>query len=663
MIWSKLSATEPTPSPQRRGLLCISDASLPVPAGAQLIPLAGGDFETDGKVPPGWGIGGTIVAADDAPQGKAYCRIPDNNKGRITSPLATRGMPGQPHVLSFWLRNAAQHWAVVWLKSQERMPTNGAHYLPLPATGGQWKRVSSYFWMPAQCSTVCFQMVIQSDGPGDQFIELDDIQLRTAPEAEMSAAYDVERSLLPAYDVAPRPDDGRNLALSVAKWEGRAGIPGKPFLIWAVGSSWTNFQGDGYPLIRAIRERFPNAPPIIYKKHTGSGTPWDYARGWVRQFVIAEQPDLILTYTGGTPEGLDGLLTEVRRHTTADVIVPSLHFFRRSTLSEEEIENGAAPWEKVREVCRKHHAEFVENRRELADYLKRISAEPAALVADGVHQNDHGRTRIWDNIVRHIAKPDQFTYAPKSRERQINVVGLEATATEKITWTGAWETAGPIKRTSSERARVTIEFTGNRIDLIGRKGLQGGTASVLLDGTPADLAPAYFTTYLEPLPSAAPHPLKLGKGDVAPHAIELRRNVVPQSWTIAMTSDSGNYRIEGSATGFDGEGSLDQPFISHSGQIGIDPALWRSGRIEQKGSPVIYGNRKDDRFTFDVYRSCVGKITFRGEPSEQFYQPLAQNLVNGRHVLELVPAGDGEVSIEAFYVYQPALPDEITQRD
>ena len=74
-------------------------------------------------------------------------------------------------------------------------------------------------------------------------------------------------------------------------------------MIWAIGSSWTNFLGDGYPLIRAIRQRFPDAPEIIYRKHAGSGTPWEYVRGWVQQFVAADSPDLILTYTNGSPEG------------------------------------------------------------------------------------------------------------------------------------------------------------------------------------------------------------------------------------------------------------------------------------------------------------------------------------------------------------------------
>ncbi len=162
--------------------------------------------------------------------------------------------------------------------------------------------------------------------PEGQFVCIDDIQLRTATEAETAAAYEVERSHLPPYDVSPRPGDGKNLALSVAKWEGRAGIPGKPFVIWALGSSYTAWQGDGFELIQAIRKRFPNAPPIVYRKHGGPGTPWEYVYAWIKQFVAAEQPDLIFTYTTGTLDGLDALLAETRRHSTAEIIVPSVHF-------------------------------------------------------------------------------------------------------------------------------------------------------------------------------------------------------------------------------------------------------------------------------------------------------------------------------------------------
>jgi hypothetical protein len=650
------AAEPPDESLQRRGLRCVSRADFPVPAEARIIPLSGADFETGGQTPSGWGLGsGRVVVAADAPQGRAYGCVPVRQGLLVITPHVS-GVPGAPHFLSFWLNSSTDCWAAIEFGSDEQLRTAGDHYPGTPSTGNQWRRVGYYFWWPIQCQTVRFHIRCQAEIPDGEFLAVDDFRLRTASEAEMSAAYEAERAHLPPYDVTPRPDDGRNLALSVAKWEGRAGLPGnKPFLIWAVGSSWTNFQGDGYPLIRAIRERFPHAPPIIYKKHAGSGTPWDFARGWVRQFVVAEQPDLVLTYTNGSLDGLDALLTEVRRHTTADVIVPSLHFFQHSQLTPQEIEVfEGVPIDKVREVCRRHGAEFVDNRRELAQYLQQAGLEPAALVGDPVHQNQHGRIRIWDNICRHVAKPDAFNDAPESRERRIAVVPPASSYTEQVTASGPWTATDGRLHTDQKDARLTVRFTGNRIDLLGRKGPSGGTLRVLLDGVPADQAPAFATTFIRPKPAVWPRELKgPGPGDVAPHAVELRTGIVPQTWTITMTSDAGDYRLEGSATGFDGEGHVAQLFLSRSGQIAIDPKLWRHARTERKDSSVVYGNGTGDTFAFDVYRCATGTVSFRSEQPEPLCQPLVQNLTNGPHTLEIISNGDGDVSIEALYVFQP----------
>jgi len=370
---------------------------------------------------------------------------------------------------------------------------------------------------------------------------------------------------------------------------------------------------------------------------------------------VAEQPDLVLTYTNGSLDGLDALLTEVRRHTTADVIVPSLHFFQHSQLTPQEIEVfEGVPIDKVREVCRRHGAEFVDNRRELAQYLQQAGLEPAALVGDPVHQNQHGRIRIWDNICRHVAKPDAFNDAPESRERRIAVVPPASSYTEQVTASGPWTATDGRLHTDQKDARLTVRFTGNRIDLLGRKGPSGGTLRVLLDGVPADQAPAFATTFIRPKPAVWPRELKgPGPGDVAPHAVELRTGIVPQTWTITMTSDAGDYRLEGSATGFDGEGHVAQLFLSRSGQIAIDPKLWRHARTERKDSSVVYGNGTGDTFAFDVYRCATGTVSFRSEQPEPLCQPLVQNLTNGPHTLEIISNGDGDVSIEALYVFQP----------
>jgi len=644
---------ETTAPPDDSGMRPVGRAYFPAPSGTKSIPLPGGDMEVANR-PPGFVWGNCeVIACGDAPQGSRVGRIPIKPRVYFGTPRELQVESGRPYLFSFWLKSKQPDWAAISFNSDEPLRTCGGHYPGIPSTGGQWRRVGYYFWMPAQARRVNLMIHPRTDSEQPGEILVDDVRLRTATFEEMSAAYEAERAKYAAFDIEPRPEDGRHLALSVAKWQGRCGLPGKPFLIWAVGSSWTNFQGNGYPLIRAIRERFPNAPPIVYKKHAGSGTPWDYARGWVEQFVLADGPDLILTYTNGDPAELDKMLSTIRSHSTADIIVPTLHLFERYTLSEEHVERGVLDWEAVREVCKRHRAELVENRRELADYLRRTGQQPTDLLGDAVHQNGHGRLRIWDNITRHIAVPEAFSYDPTLRERRLPVSDL-ATGRDKITVDDRWSIVGGVARTQQAGATIRVEFVGNRIDLIGRKLPSGGTVSVKIDGVSADQMPVFFTTYIRAEPAPGERKVKgPGPGDVAPHAVALGKDIIPQSWTITVIDDLGNYRLEGSVTGADGEGNNVEPFTSQSGQITVPPELWRHARYKPRDEPAFVANRQGDRFTFEVYRAAVLVVNFQGEDNAVFTQPLVQNLPNGRHTLEIVAQGDGPVSIDSFYVFQP----------
>ena len=95
----------------------------------------------------------------------------------------------------------------------------------------------------------------------------------------------------------------------------------------------------------------------------------------------------------------------------------------------------------------------------------------------------------------------------------------------------------------------------------------------------------------------------------------------------------------------DGKGNAFKPFTSTSGQIMIDPDLWR--RAER--------NRTGDRFTFEVHRCVLDEISFKGEADQRFVTRLAQVLPNREHTLELVPTQPGEVSIERLDVFEPPI--------
>jgi hypothetical protein len=644
---------------ERKGILCLSSRPFAVPAGSETIPMPGGDFETAGSMPPGWASEkGRVVVAADAPQGRAYYQMETVDGMALRGP-AVPATPGRPYFISFWLKSLSRRWAAINFTSDERLRGFTGNTTALPDTAGKWKRVGIYFWMPVPAKAIQFHIVSRRDEsrPG-QYLSVDDVQLRTASEAEMAEAYTAERAHLPPYDTTPQPGDGSNLALSVAKWEGRAGIPGKPFVIWAIGSSWTEAQKDGYGLIHAIRKNFPNAPQIIYREHDGAGTPWDFAACWVKQFVAAEQPDMIFTYTVGTPEGLDAMLTEIRRHTTADIIVPSVHFSPTSPLTPSDIETGYTQWARIREICKLHHAEFVEHRRDIADYLKRTGLKADDLLWDHVHQNLHGRIRVWDSVARHITDPGHFTYDPKALERMISVNPPTSTATEKVTFSGDWTTNAGTAKSNQPGSQLKLLFTGNRVDLIGHKLPGGGTVKVLIDGVPADQAPAFYSDYILAKPKVYPKKHVGGQpGDVAPQAVDLGTNLVPQSWTITMTSDNGDYQLEGSIAGPDGFGNVTHPFTSKSGQIRIDPKDWRNGIVKSKDQsqtqPPVFGNVTGDMFSFDVYRCAEGEVSFAGDQAGSFSTPLAQNLPNREHTLEIVTAGNGPVQINGLYVHSP----------
>ena len=242
------------------------------------------------------------------------------------------------------------------------------------------------------------------------------------------------------YVAKAEASDGRHLALTMQKLQ--QGME-RPFLIWAIGSSYTNMLGSGEFWQRELPKRFPKTKQVEYRKMVGNSCPWQYLRGWARHLVIPDQPDLVITYTIGNPADLEKLLIELRRHTTADIIVPSIHWRERDIplwgTSENAADQDVAA---VREVCRKYDVEFIENRRDWAAYLTANKLPVPALLKDAVHQSDYGAHIINSNILAHFRVPQAFSYEPASREKQLQ----------------------PEKQPDGS---FTAKFTGTRLDLHG----------------------------------------------------------------------------------------------------------------------------------------------------------------------------------------------------
>ena len=472
------------------------------------------------------------------------------------------------------------------------------------------------------------------------------------------------RAKYPERDLSPRPDDGRNLAISIRKLT-NGFAPERPFLIWGIGPSYLNFLGDGTDLACYLRQRFPNAPPIIYRKHVGSSVPWRYVLGWAEHVVVPEQPDLVLLYGIGLESDLEKIFQTLRRQTTADIVVASVHWKADDVKNwgkDEDVTNFADILE-MRRICEKHGVEFVENRKEWASYMRdhdmKVEVDPErGLLLDAVHQSKYGALVINENIVRHFAVRDTYAYDPNSRERRLSVTrGETVSGKESATISGPnWTVQKGVASTTASDSRIKVCFTGNRIDLIGVKSPDGGKARITLDGLPAEQVPCFFAGPIVPGANNA-RPQRGSAGDIGPHGIALCDNLVPQIWTIQVTDDAGNYELTGSVTGADGKGNMLEPFVSNSGQIGVSPELWRHGSgcvpfLHPWDGKIL--NKTGDTYTFNVYRACHPTVDFQGKDGE-FRVNLIQALPNQSHVLELIPVGDGTVAVKFFDIFEPPL--------
>jgi hypothetical protein len=114
------------------------------------------------------------------------------------------------------------------------------------------------------------------------------------------------------------------------------------------------------------------------------------------------------------------------------------------------------------------------------------------------------------------------------------------------------------------------------------------------------------------------------------------------------------FGLTGSKTGPDGEGRSDQPFVSKSGRVKIDPEDWNVAyALSLSGIKPV-----PDRFIakWNVVGRFADEFVSPGvtNPAVETVVTLAQGLSNTRHVLEI--QGTPETPMAALRVYRPPFP-------
>ena len=202
---------------------------------------------------------------------------------------------------------------------------------------------------------------------------------------------------------------------------------------------------------------------------------------------------------------------------------------------------------------------------------------------------------------------------------------------------------------------ITLSFTGNRVVAVSDgTGSEGATAKLLLDGRPVD---SYPEMYANTRPSSLVNWMPMIK------LVTRKAGAMPvaEDWTLTYiegTQPDGrniHYRLEGSVTGFDGEGWNTKTFVSNSGRVVIEPDDFHVWQYEYAKDKKYYIGKGVDK-------AKVGdKVEWRtvkmfADPYEASIAGtqtvLVQNCANGSHTLTIIPQG-GAIGIGAFIVNAP----------
>ena len=266
--------------------------------------------------------------------------------------------------------------------------------------------------------------------------------------------------LLGMLPLAAEESPAYHLALTIQKLE-KGFEPPRPLRILAVGDRALMALGDGTGLRTSLLPRFPHCPPIELHSQTGPAATWAQCLEWTREGLDGD-PDLVIVYATGKPADLDALLADVRTRSTADLLVPSIHWRAADAPNWGRSEN--APDQDVavlRETCSRHGAEMVENRKHWATHLKEFGASINSLLQDKTQPSAIGRALLRKHVLAHLVRSEKYSYTPRTRERRVKLF-LQFEPGEDF----------------------QLPFTGRRIDLLGHKFPDGGTAQVFINNKP-----------------------------------------------------------------------------------------------------------------------------------------------------------------------------------
>jgi hypothetical protein len=392
--------------------------------------------------------------------------------------------------------------------------------------------------------------------------------------------------------------------------------------------SWARMVADD------LRRRFPNADLVIENRAIG---------GFAAQLLVktAESdlypfyPDLVIFHVYGSHIEYENIIRRICERTTAEILMQTDHLAASDSLDEETDPARLSPkqwtpWMNyvfLPDVAKRYDAELVDQHNLWKQYLHDEKLPPSALLRDGVHLNERGCQLMAEIVSSYLRYDPNLPDAPWKDLVRTYEVGKD------LHWVNG---------------KLVLEFEGNRVDTVCKDG-EALPAAVRIDGRrPSELPGVYSLTRTTSYPGSN-WPCVLRVGHEQPWQIE--------DWTLTLTDVPSDlkqirFKVEGSKTGPDGEGTTGERFASKSGRAVIEPDDWNldyAQKVFRRPIPSGFQIR------WQVVPQFVDEFASPGvkDPAVETTVTLAEGFPGGKHRLEIASGPD--VPIAAIRVYRPPL--------
>ena len=410
-----------------------------------------------------------------------------------------------------------------------------------------------------------------------------------------------------------------------------------------VAQGWTKILMD------MLKEKYPTVNFVWANKAIGGFTSPALTRtAWSDLFPY--YPDLLFFHVYGPIDKYEEIVKNTRAMTSAEIVLWSSHLSKgqdpKKMLAERDQRS-----KDIKAVAERNKCMFVDLNKKWSEMLVANDWAATNLLADGIHMN---------------AKSGAFKYyAGFIGEELCRIPGASGEPGVSGTIVEVPAVKGKDLKFTQDGA-IKLRFTGNRVVAVSNgknfnaaKGAEQPEADLFLDGKPvASYKEMWYCTRPSTLVSWMPMIYRV-TFDALP---------VKEDWTLTYIDGTDpwgkpvHYKVEGSVTGFDGEGWSTNAFTSTSGRAVIAKDAYHftwqydyfvKKQVDKQPELMKKAAKPGDVIKWKTLPLFADPFAAQkaGETSV-----LVQNCSNERHVLEIRPKKNGGKlpGVEKFIIYSPA---------